>query len=195
MDKTWEKHYEILHPLLISCNSGTPITWDYTMGRIVVHDENVWNERLKANAKLAPYRRRIVIENWDDICTLFSQERADGQGGKNLLLHEGPVVQRSCGRRDGGRQRTATAAPKRAAPTGRRREVFGRESVRVDKYVCVRVCELRGGRGSDGAAVGGDDNLETSSSGGRWLRVSGGTTSREFRSGRERWRRRRGNRE
>lgn len=45
--KTWEKHYEILHPLLMSCNSGTPITWDYTMGRIVVHDENVWNERVK----------------------------------------------------------------------------------------------------------------------------------------------------
>ncbi|KAL1564267.1 hypothetical protein AAHA92_06634 [Salvia divinorum] len=80
--KTWEKHYEILHPLLISCNSGTPITWDYTMGRIVVHDENVWNERLKANSKIAPYRKRITIENWDDICTIFSQDRADGQGSK-----------------------------------------------------------------------------------------------------------------
>ncbi|RAL45793.1 hypothetical protein DM860_009657 [Cuscuta australis] len=45
--KTWEKHYDILHPLLISCNSGSPITWDYTAGRIMVHDENVWNERLK----------------------------------------------------------------------------------------------------------------------------------------------------
>ncbi|KAG6410366.1 hypothetical protein SASPL_128424 [Salvia splendens] len=58
--KNWEKHYEILHPVLMSCNSGTPITWDYTMGRIVVHDEN-------ANAKRAQYRRRIVVENWDDI--------------------------------------------------------------------------------------------------------------------------------
>ncbi|XP_042029590.1 uncharacterized protein LOC121776482 [Salvia splendens] len=54
------------------------------MGRIVVHDENVWNERLKANPKIAPYRKRITVENWDDICTLFSQDRADGQCSKTF---------------------------------------------------------------------------------------------------------------
>ena len=47
--KTWEKHYDILHPLLVSCNSGSPITWDYTAGRLMVHDENVENERLKVS--------------------------------------------------------------------------------------------------------------------------------------------------
>lgn len=39
---------------------------------------------MKANPKLAPYRRKIVIENWDDICTLFSQDRASGQGAKTI---------------------------------------------------------------------------------------------------------------
>ncbi|XP_047949129.1 uncharacterized protein LOC125194960 [Salvia hispanica] len=82
--KTWEKHHDILHPVLMSCNSGSPITWDNTTGRIVVHDENVWNERLKANPKIAPYRKRIAVENWDDICALFSQDRADGQGSKTF---------------------------------------------------------------------------------------------------------------
>ena len=37
---------------------------------------------LKANSKIGPYRRKIVIENREDIYTLFSQDRADGQGAK-----------------------------------------------------------------------------------------------------------------
>ncbi|CAI9114937.1 OLC1v1015762C1 [Oldenlandia corymbosa var. corymbosa] len=78
--KTWAKHHEILYPLLVSSNSDSPITWDYVKGRIAIHDENVWNERLQANPQLAPYRNKIVIENWNDICAIFSQDRADGQG-------------------------------------------------------------------------------------------------------------------
>lgn len=39
---------------------------------------------LKANSKIAPYRKRIVIDNWDDICILFSQDRADGQGSRTI---------------------------------------------------------------------------------------------------------------
>ncbi|CAI9105862.1 OLC1v1004879C1 [Oldenlandia corymbosa var. corymbosa] len=82
--KTWEKHYETLQPLLVSCNSGSAITWDYSKGRVEVHDENVWNERVEANPKLAPYRRKIIVENWEEICTIFSQDRANGQGGHTL---------------------------------------------------------------------------------------------------------------
>ena len=37
---------------------------------------------LKAYSKIGPYSRKIVIENWEDIYALFSQDRADGQGAK-----------------------------------------------------------------------------------------------------------------
>ncbi|CAI9095138.1 OLC1v1031008C1 [Oldenlandia corymbosa var. corymbosa] len=79
--KTWHKHYEILHPLLVSCAFNSAIIWDHSNGRIKVNDENVWNEQLEANPKLAPYRKKIVIENWDDICILFSKAFVTGQCG------------------------------------------------------------------------------------------------------------------
>ncbi|CAI9109558.1 OLC1v1009398C1 [Oldenlandia corymbosa var. corymbosa] len=37
-----------------------------------------------ANPKLTPYRRKIIVENWEEICTIFSQDRANGQGGHTL---------------------------------------------------------------------------------------------------------------
>lgn len=83
--KTWEKHYDILYPLLQSCNSGSAVTWDYSRGRIEVHDEQVWQDRLTANPKLGPYRRKIVVENWEEICILFSQDRANGEGAQTAL--------------------------------------------------------------------------------------------------------------
>ncbi|KAL3524788.1 hypothetical protein ACH5RR_013160 [Cinchona calisaya] len=80
--KTWEKHYDILHPFLQSCNSGFAITWDHSRSRIEVHDEHVWKERFEANPKISPYRRKIVVENWEDICVLFSLDRANGEGAQ-----------------------------------------------------------------------------------------------------------------
>ncbi|CAI9094003.1 OLC1v1029632C1 [Oldenlandia corymbosa var. corymbosa] len=65
--KTWEKHYETLQPLLVSCNSDSAITWDYSKGRVEVHDENVWNEQLGRN-----------------LHNLLTQDRANGQGGHTL---------------------------------------------------------------------------------------------------------------
>lgn len=40
---------------------------------------------LKANPKLAPYGAgKIIVDNWDDICTIFSQDRASGQGARTF---------------------------------------------------------------------------------------------------------------
>ena len=83
--KTWEKHYDILYPLLQSCNSGSTIIWDYSRGRIDVRDEDVWNARVSENPKILPYRKKIVVENWEDICTLFSQDRANGEGAQTVF--------------------------------------------------------------------------------------------------------------
>ncbi|XP_047966366.1 protein ALTERED PHOSPHATE STARVATION RESPONSE 1-like [Salvia hispanica] len=41
------------------------------------HDENVWNEQLAANPKIAPYRRGVETQNWEDICSIFSEDCAD----------------------------------------------------------------------------------------------------------------------
>ncbi|KAL3518965.1 hypothetical protein ACH5RR_021554 [Cinchona calisaya] len=83
--KNWEKYYDIVHPLLQSYNSGSAITWDNSRGRIEVHDKNVWKERFEVNPKIGPYRRKIVVENWEDICVLFSQDRANREGAQTAF--------------------------------------------------------------------------------------------------------------
>ncbi|KAM7502572.1 hypothetical protein LguiB_001476 [Lonicera macranthoides] len=72
--KTWEKHHETISNML----STSGFSWNYDKGRIEV-EERVWNAYVQVHTKAVLYRRKIVIDNWDDICAIFAQDRANGE--------------------------------------------------------------------------------------------------------------------
>ncbi|KAI5649282.1 hypothetical protein M9H77_35287 [Catharanthus roseus] len=43
------------------------------------------NEELVSHPKVCSYRNKIIIENWDDISILFSQDRANGQCARTAM--------------------------------------------------------------------------------------------------------------
>ncbi|KAM7470044.1 hypothetical protein LguiA_008227 [Lonicera macranthoides] len=78
--KTWEKHHEIISNML----STSGFSWNYDKGRVEV-EERVWNAYVQVHTKAVPYRRKIVIDNWDDICAIFAQDRANGEGAQTAF--------------------------------------------------------------------------------------------------------------
>ncbi|XP_059636684.1 uncharacterized protein LOC132278803 isoform X2 [Cornus florida] len=78
--KTWNKHYTIISDML----SKSGFSWDYARGMIHVSEKSVWNAWIKEHPEAAPYREKISIENWEDICTLFTQDHGIREGAQNL---------------------------------------------------------------------------------------------------------------
>ena len=46
---------------------------------------------MQAHPKIYPYRSKITIENWEDICIIFAQDRANGQGARTALEVEAEI--------------------------------------------------------------------------------------------------------
>ncbi|KAK6915939.1 Myb/SANT-like domain [Dillenia turbinata] len=75
--KTWYKYYTVIGDIL----KQPGISWDYQRHRLKVSSESSWNDYCKSHPDAKPYRK-ITIENWQDICTLFAPDGNTGEGAQ-----------------------------------------------------------------------------------------------------------------
>ncbi|KAJ4979223.1 hypothetical protein NE237_010003 [Protea cynaroides] len=80
--KTWKKQYGVLKQLL----SQTGFQWDDERKMVVAHD-SVWNEYLKEHPDARVIRGKH-IENYDELCIIFSNDLATASHSRNGVDNE-----------------------------------------------------------------------------------------------------------
>ncbi|XP_043721464.1 uncharacterized protein At2g29880-like [Telopea speciosissima] len=75
--KTWKKRYGVLKELL----SQSGFEWDETQ-KMVVANDSVWNDYVKEHPDARAIRGKI-IENYDELCIIFSNDQASGSHSRN----------------------------------------------------------------------------------------------------------------
>ncbi|KAK6945646.1 hypothetical protein RJ641_013190 [Dillenia turbinata] len=74
---TLSRHYSINANIL----KHPSFSWEHDKNRLKVANESAWIEYCESHPDARPYRK-MVIENWEDICTIFAQDEAIGDNAQ-----------------------------------------------------------------------------------------------------------------
>ncbi|KAK6921511.1 Myb/SANT-like domain [Dillenia turbinata] len=75
--RTLSRHYSINANIL----QHPSFSWEHDKNRLKVANESAWIEYCESHPDARPYRK-MVIENWEDICTIFAQDEAIGDNAQ-----------------------------------------------------------------------------------------------------------------
>ncbi|XP_021860459.2 uncharacterized protein [Spinacia oleracea] len=77
--KVWKRHYAIISDI----RTRTKFKWDEEKKMVVIPIEDLkeWQTYCQEVPVASAYLNKC-IENWDDICTLFAMDRANGEGAE-----------------------------------------------------------------------------------------------------------------
>ncbi|KAL8146913.1 hypothetical protein AgCh_004589 [Apium graveolens] len=79
--KVWKKHYAVITEI----RTYTKFKWDEEKRMLVIPIEDLreWKTYYEGVPHASAYKNKH-IQNWDDICTLFSSDRATGEGAEQF---------------------------------------------------------------------------------------------------------------